>query len=667
MQQQIEYLTKQKDEEIDKLKEELRKRTQNLQGLVNKELWEKNREIEKLSLVINKLKDQQRAQQRTADDSFVFLQDASISNSFTSFNELKYNEMLELNKKAQSKINSLVQKLCSNHEKVTKHDVEQLQTELKELNEQHEKCEQARKGILEICNVLVDRLDELNSFLASILQDTNILNKIGDERGIDLKKMLERSLDLSRSLNISRLSLPGDQSLILLENLSALGLLDGSFVSLKENTDNVSLIANLRTEIEQLKKQLEENRRFSDSLEGENSRKNEIDELHERLKAKDNLLCEKNEVMMKAQEKLLQFQEETQGNLENLKEKLFYTTEERNTYKKFKEDLENDIEEYKIKLEGFESELLDKSNELFHVKEEKESLNQELKIISEKFDYMEKEYSATVTELNEKLEILKEFEENLEKLSHELQDSVPQEEYEKLNAQLKRQQDRMAKDQEQIIYMQTEITKMQQQLKEAGINLKSAQESYDRNLKVISNERDVILGEKLELREKFIHLQEELDNVKFERNELELKVLEFEEMKSVDGASGFEKSSVTEDKENVQSRMEKPLLKTLEISDDRKSKLLSNSSNVDSLISEINPNCDSCVRLETEVQSMHKKMVNLESTLKKAMYKLSLYNKQKMEMEHSVKKEILKTKDVLQNVRSNMENNLNCRLKGDRK
>lgn len=667
MQQQIEYLTKQKDEEIDKLKEELRKRTQNLQGLVNKELWEKNREIEKLSLVINKLKDQQRAQQRTADDSFVFLQDASISNSFTSFNELKYNEMLELNKKAQSKINSLVQKLCSNHEKVTKHDVEQLQTELKELNEQHEKCEQARKGILEICNVLVDRLDELNSFLASILQDTNILNKIGDERGIDLKKMLERSLDLSRSLNISRLSLPGDQSLIHLENLSALGLLDGSFVSLKENTDNVSLIANLRTEIEQLKKQLEENRRFSDSLEGENSRKNEIDELHERLKAKDNLLCEKNEVMMKAQEKLLQFQEETQGNLENLKEKLFYTTEERNTYKKFKEDLENDIEEYKTKLEGFESELLDKSNELFHVKEEKESLNQELKIISEKFDYMEKEYSATVTELNEKLEILKEFEENLEKLSHELQDSVPQEEYEKLNAQLKRQQDRMAKDQEQIIYMQTEITKMQQQLKEAGINLKSAQESYDRNLKVISNERDVILGEKLELREKFIHLQEELDNVKFERNELELKVLEFEEMKSVDGASGFEKSSVTEDKENVQSRMEKPLLKTLEISDDRKSKLLSNSSNVDSLISEINPNCDSCVRLETEVQSMHKKMVNLESTLKKAMYKLSLYNKQKMEMEHSVKKEILKTKDVLQNVRSNMENNLNCRLKGDRK
>lgn len=667
MQQQIEYLTKQKDEEIDKLKEELRKRTQNLQGLVNKELWEKNREIEKLSLVINKLKDQQRAQQRTADDSFVFLQDASISNSFTSFNELKYNEMLELNKKAQSKINSLVQKLCSNHEKVTNHDVEQLQTELKELNEQHEKCEQARKGILEICNVLVDRLDELNSFLASILQDTNILNKIGDERGIDLKKMLERSLDLSRSLNISRLSLPGDQSLIHLENLSALGLLDGSFVSLKENTDNVSLIANLRTEIEQLKKQLEENRRFSDSLEGENSRKNEIDELHERLKAKDNLLCEKNEVMMKAQEKLLQFQEETQGNLENLKEKLFYTTEERNTYKKFKEDLENDIEEYKTKLEGFESELLDKSNELFHVKEEKESLNQELKIISEKFDYMEKEYSATVTELNEKLEILKEFEENLEKLSHELQDSVPQEEYEKLNAQLKRQQDRMAKDQEQIIYMQTEITKMQQQLKEAGINLKSAQESYDRNLKVISNERDVILGEKLELREKFIHLQEELDNVKFERNELELKVLEFEEMKSVDGASGFEKSSVTEDKENVQSRMEKPLLKTLEISDDRKSKLLSNSSNVDSLISEINPNCDSCVRLETEVQSMHKKMVNLESTLKKAMYKLSLYNKQKMEMEHSVKKEILKTKDVLQNVRSNMENNLNCRLKGDRK
>lgn len=740
---QIEQITAEKNQEIEKLREELRKRTQNLQGLVNKELWEKNREIEKLSQIINNLQTQQR-QQRSLDNSFFVDNNNSLTQGFTSFNETRFNEIMEMNQKAQSKINSLVQKLCNSQKQVSQKDVDQLQAELKNLNEKHEACENVRKGVVELCGVLTERLEELTGFLNSLLQQADIVALLGEEKGKSLRKALDRSLDLSRSLNISRLSLPGDQSLIHLGNLTSLGLLDCSVLSNIDHSGNFSLIADLKSEVESLKSQLaekninqsiakssrkkssESSKRIdlvSDSeewsepdrnvsmariglekssvsaesatTEAENQkdedRKVEIKELEDRLNEKDNLLAEKNDVMIKIQEKLLQIESESKENLEKLNKKLILTTEELDTYRRYNENLKCDIEECSAKLEALDSELMERTDEIYQLKEDKEFLNQECKEMSEKYQYMEQEVQEISAQLTAKHELVRKLQDELEKVERELENSVSQLEYDKLSAQIKRQQDRMTLDQEQIIYMQAEITKLQKSLKDSESNTKIVQE----NLKKIARERDENLGEKLELRDKLIHTQEELDNIKFERNELEIKLFETEGISKFqkmtitdgDGASGYGSEDVPyakeakaieyscetvyddeeEDKENIQSRLEKPLLKTLEISEDRKTKLLSNQTFEDSRSSqlEIDPNCGFCLRSQNENKRLQTRMVKLETFVKKACYKLSMQNQRKEEVEKNIKKEILKTKEMLENVRSNMEHGLNVFKQGN--
>lgn len=103
LQNEFDRIHIEKDEEICKLKEELRKRTQDIQGLVNTELWEKNREIERLNKLIN--------QQKLDASANMTGRDLNVSTSSNSFNETKFNEAVEKTRNAQRKINQLINQL----------------------------------------------------------------------------------------------------------------------------------------------------------------------------------------------------------------------------------------------------------------------------------------------------------------------------------------------------------------------------------------------------------------------------------------------------------------------------------------------------------------------------------------------------------------------------
>lgn len=704
----METLAATKNEEIEKLKLELRKRTQNLQGLVNKELWEKNREIERLTQLINNLQNQQR-QMRSLDA--VSFNDGNLSLS-NSFNETSFNSAMEKNKKAQEKINQLVKKLCESHDKVSKHDVDQLNAQLKTLNEEHEKCEAVRKGCADLCAILSDRLEELGGFLAYLLQQSDVVALLGSEKGLAMQHAVNRSLDFSKSLNISRLSLPGDASLVHLENLTALGLVDGSYGSFRESTENLTLVTNLRAEIELLKQQLDEKSRQTspeasisekkysgpseseewsepdrnvsmariglqqstlvaekslESTSEENQlQQNKISELQEELKEKEILLAEKNEVLIKVQEKLLQLESEAQENLSKLNEEMLITAKEREAYRQSKLQLEQDVQAQKEEMEQMQQILVAKIGDVYVLAKEKEILEHEIEESEAQCELIRQKSHELFDQLEGKENMCKQLQEQLDVMQINIQEKfVPKEDFESLNLRTQRQQERMEKDQEQIIYMQTEITKMQGRLRENDQKILGLQEELDdslEKLEELGEERDRILRELSDLRKQIQDKDDEMDTIKFEKTELALKLMRMDDenegkqpgIPSSDIASGYgseEVLSPKDEKENVLAVLEKPILKTLEISDERKSLLLSNSLPAD-------PKCESCVLFEKDIKNMKKEMTKLKSALAKACFKLSQQNQRKAEVENNIKKEILKTKDVLENVRSNMETQL---------
>jgi centrosomin len=682
LREQIEKITGEKNEEIEKLQVELKKRTQNLQGLVNKELWEKNREIERLTQVINNLQNQKR--QMRSLDGFFMNDDQSLSNSF---NESHFNDAMEKNKKARDKINQLVKKLYENHDRVSKHDVDQLKSELQLLNEEHEKCEVVRKNCVDLCGVLSDRLEELSGFLGYLLQHADVLALLGKDKKMAMQQAVNRSLDLSRSLNVSRLSMLGDHSLAHLDNNSVLNILDATMGSTRESMDNVALVSNLRAKIEYLQLQLDEKSKNSASpassgpsgsevwsepdrnvsmarmglekmsLESDETEESQrLAQLEEKLQEQETLLAEKNEVLLKIQEKLLQLESESQENLCKLNEKLQDTLQELADYQNLKAEHDEIIGSQKETLQFLENELQGKESVISELKENKDKLNQEIKEWERQCETFRQMSHTQADQLMEKESLFK-------KLQDEIQENyVPKNVYDSLSAKTMRQQDRMAADQEQIIYMQSEITKIQGRLKENEVKIESLQEELDDSLDKLdqlSEERKQVEQEKSQMKKQISELREEIDVVKFVKDELQAKVdhlLEQEvEKPTSDNASGYGSEEVLnpikEDKENLRSTLEKPLLKTLEISEDRKNMLLSNSVLVD-------PDCLSCTQFEKNVKELRKEIETLKNLLASACRKLSQQNQRKAEVEKNIKKEILKTKDILENVRSNMENQI---------
>lgn len=129
-----------------------------------------------------------------------------------------------------------------------------------------------RKECVELCGVLSIRLNELAGFLDSLLNHKDVLSVLAQDRHKAMRKAVDRSLDLSRSLNNMSISAGpagrfsmNDKSLLQLSSLTEI-LNDSYFdTSIKERislgatsaTANTMLIDALRAEVRTLQSKLD--------------------------------------------------------------------------------------------------------------------------------------------------------------------------------------------------------------------------------------------------------------------------------------------------------------------------------------------------------------------------------------------------------------------------
>lgn len=184
---------REKDEEIECLNEKLLQRNCDLQGLVNNELWQKNREIEKLQ------KKQASSLLETKDTEIEKLQ-----------NDVKNKEkQLEVIK---NKISELGFDIDIHNDEI---NVEN------HLKDELEKSEKLRGDATEMCTILSGRLEELAVFLDSLLKQKLVLGLLGHKENKRMRQIIDQSLELSRSFTMSMIIHP-DQSLLQLSNISNL-------------------------------------------------------------------------------------------------------------------------------------------------------------------------------------------------------------------------------------------------------------------------------------------------------------------------------------------------------------------------------------------------------------------------------------------------------------
>lgn len=232
--QQIE----EKDKEIERLESELRKRTCDLQGIVNKELWQKNREIEKLqnrfgALLENKDLEISRLAKNVAskEQQLMLLKDkicelgGQIPDDISNSNSLDEIQTLQdrLNS-CQQERNYFVEQIDLLKKKLedTRHsNLVELQTQNKYLQEELEKNEKIRVETNEVCTSLCKRLEELALFLDTLLQQKSVLGFLGWKQNGLIKQFVNQSLELSKTLSLT-ISQNPNQSLMEISNISAL-------------------------------------------------------------------------------------------------------------------------------------------------------------------------------------------------------------------------------------------------------------------------------------------------------------------------------------------------------------------------------------------------------------------------------------------------------------
>ncbi|VEN38225.1 unnamed protein product [Callosobruchus maculatus] len=222
-----------KEKEIERLSEELRKCTCYLQEIVNKELWAKNKEIGKLhSKQANSPEMQKLRKDLQGKDMQLKLLKEKISELGLDI-DIPNEDLKDLTSptKHLSHIKSLQDQLkaCTDERDYFKSKLNEIEGQnypeiVKTLKEDLDKSEKLRHDANEVCSLLNARLEELAAFLDSLLRQKSVLGFLGIHKEKKLREIINTSLDLSKSF--SSFMFNPDQSLSQLSNITS--LLNGS-------------------------------------------------------------------------------------------------------------------------------------------------------------------------------------------------------------------------------------------------------------------------------------------------------------------------------------------------------------------------------------------------------------------------------------------------------
>lgn len=197
------------------LKTELQKAEQKLKAITSNELKEKNHEIEKLTKLVDQMSinSPRNNVNKPSDSTSRF----SLDHLFENFNDLKFQQAIEIKKQSQKKINELMHELIGLTSSKAREQIIQMKEQMAIVIEKQEMTDDALNRCAELCTYTLDHLHELTQFLNLLLQNKEIRESLSNQSILDIQNILDKSIELSRYSIDGRMS--AFQDLSMLSNL----------------------------------------------------------------------------------------------------------------------------------------------------------------------------------------------------------------------------------------------------------------------------------------------------------------------------------------------------------------------------------------------------------------------------------------------------------------
>ena len=187
---------------------QIEKMNQQLKDVTSSELEAKNQEIEKLSQIISNIKSDgnKNLSDTTPRFSFDYL--------YESFNDLKFQQAMEIKKQSQLKVNELMHELIGLANSKTKEQFNQLKEQMGIVIEKQEIADNALNRCAELCSYTLDHVHKLAQFLSTLLENKEIRESLGNQSLLDIQNVLDKSVEFSRYSIDGRISAFPDLSML---------------------------------------------------------------------------------------------------------------------------------------------------------------------------------------------------------------------------------------------------------------------------------------------------------------------------------------------------------------------------------------------------------------------------------------------------------------------
>lgn len=389
--------------------------------------------------------------------------------------------------------------------------------------------------------------------------------------------------------------------------------------------------------------------------------------IQEKIKSLESLLQEKNDKILEISSMLLDSENDAKSKIQQIRKKLDETEKDLTHYKELYQSSTSEICEMKKRFH-------EKDDFISRLKSEKDQMNVELRVMSSKYDsqlennrdlkikYQEEERKLHKLhiEYEAKCQMLDQLLTASEKREHDIKDDlqnnwVRKSIYNQLLHELEKKQERLKDYQHKFSAMEDDMKIMQNHIMESEERLEKINRNLDNatiQLSSASVERSKALNEKRMMESKLKKISEEHQKINIEKQELNLKIADLEVFNAK-----LQNKLLIGDRTKIptQPSSDASGYASEEAPQNRSPSFISSAEEKERIL---NPSCVSCKTLENEINEIKKTMGHSKKSLEQAYAKLRNQNLRKAQIEMDIKQQIIKTQNVLQNVRTNMENEL---------
>lgn len=387
--------------------------------------------------------------------------------------------------------------------------------------------------------------------------------------------------------------------------------------------------------------------------------------IQSKIKSLETLLQEKNDKIIEVSGMLLDAENDAKDKIIQIRKKLDETDKDLLHYKNLYQQTSAEICELR-------SSFKEKDETVNLLKSEKDQLNVELRVLSSKhesqvernrdlkskFQIEEQKLHKLNVEYETKCKMYDQLVNASKKREQEIKDElqlnwIRKSIYNQLLHELEKKQERLKEYQKKFAAMEEDMKMMQNHMMESEDRLEKISRSLDNatlQLSSASVERSKALNEKRMMESKLKKVIEDHQKLNIEKQELNLKIADLEVFNAK-----LQNKLLIGDKVAMHPSSEYGSGYASEEAANNPSNRSPSFSSNDEKERESISNCESCKKLESEINEIKKTMGHSKKSLEVAYAKLRNQNLRKAQIEMDIKTQIIKTQNVLQNVRTNME------------